>query len=184
MGREPEILGRTIIFQGCKVALEVRRLRARDGREAQREIVRHPGSVAILAFPEPGVVLLERNWREAVGREMLEIPAGTLEPGEASAACAARELAEETGYRAAHLEPMLTLHPSPGILTEEMTVYLASELSRGEPSREAGEEITNVLVPVDEALAMIADGRITDAKTVAAILFWLRWRQPRKAGGA
>ena len=184
MGREPEILGRKTIFEGHKVALEIRLLRGSDGREAEREIVLHPGSVAILAFPEPGVVLLERNWRVAIGREMLEIPAGMLEPGEDPAAAAVRELAEETGYRAARVEPLLTLHPSPGILTEEMTVYLASGLSPGEPSREAGEEIANVLAPVDEALAMIADGRITDAKTVAAILFWRRYRQPRKAGGA
>jgi ADP-ribose pyrophosphatase len=184
MGREPEILGRKTVFEGRKVALEVRRLRGSDGREAQREIVRHPGSVAILAFPEPGLVLLERNWREAIGREMLEIPAGTLEPGEDPVVCAARELVEETGYQAMCLEPILTLHPSPGILTEQMTVYLAADLTAGEPSREAGEEIANVLAPVDEALAMIADGRITDAKTVAALLFWRRYRQPRKAGGA
>jgi ADP-ribose pyrophosphatase len=157
--------------------LELRHVRGSDGREAVREIVRHRGSVAILAFPEPGKVLLESNWREAIGREMLEIPAGTLEPGEAPAVCAARELAEETGYRAGRLEPMMHLHPSPGIMTEQMTVYLASDLTSGEPSCEAGEEIVCVLVPVNEALAMIADGRITDAKTVAALLYWNQWRR-------
>jgi len=179
MGDGPKLLKCETVYTGRRIALEIRRVRGSDGREAVREIVRHRGSVAILAFPEPGKVLLERNWREAVGREMLEIPAGTLEAGEDPAACAARELAEETGYRAGRLEPMLRLHPSPGIMTEEMTVYLASDLSAGRPSPEAGEEIVCVLTPADEALAMVADGRITDAKTVASLLYWNQRRRGR-----
>lgn len=179
MSDGPRLLKCETVFAGRKIAVEKRHVRGSDGREAVREIVRHRGSVAILAFPEAGKVLLERNWREAVGREMLEIPAGTLEPGEDPAACVARELAEETGYRAGRLEPMLRLHPSPGITTEEMTVYLASDLAAGPVSPEAGEEIVCVLAPVDEALAMVADGRITDAKTVASLLYWNQWRRGR-----
>lgn len=172
MAPGPEILSRERIFEGRKVSLEVHHVRDTAGRETTREVVRHGGSVGILAFPEPGVVLLERIWRYAVGVEMLEIPAGTLEPGEDPAACAARELAEETGYRAGRLRPLLAIHPSPGILSERLTIYLASDLEKGVPRREAGEEIENLLVPVDEALAMIRDGRITDSKTVAAVLYW------------
>ncbi len=171
MRREPETLKRETVFAGRKVALEVHRIRGADGREATREVVRHRGSVAILATPEPDRILLERIWRYAVGGTMLEIPAGTLEPGEDPAACAARELAEETGYRAGRLEPILRLHPSPGILSEEMTVYRAYDLAKGEPALEPGEEIETVLLPVEEVLAMIGDGRLTDAKTVAAVLF-------------
>jgi ADP-ribose pyrophosphatase len=177
MDRHPEVVKRQRIFEGRKVALEVHHIRAPDGRQTTREIVCHRGSVAILAFPEPGRVLLERVWRYALGAAMYEIPAGTLEPGEAPAACAARELAEETGYTAGRLEPLLAVHPSPGILTERLTVYLASDVRPGRPAREPGEEIENVLVPLDEALAMIRDGRISDAKTVAAILFWDRFRR-------
>ena len=173
MSRKPETLKRETVFAGRKVALEVHLIRGADGREATREVVRHPGSVAILATPEPGLILMERIWRYAVGAEMIEIPAGTLEPGEDPEACAARELAEETGYRPGRLRAILRLHPSPGILSERMTVYRAYDLVKGEPAREPGEEIENLLVPVDEALAMIADGRITDAKTVAAVL-WAR----------
>jgi len=179
----PDILGRDVVFTGRKIALEVHRVRGADGREAVREVVRHPGSVAVLAFPEPGRVLLERIWRYAVGREMLEIPAGTLEPGEDPLACAARELAEETGYRAGRLEPLVAVHPSPGILSERLQVYLASDLAAGEPRREPGEEIQNVLAPVDRALAMVADGQITDAKTVAALLVWDRRERAARAAG-
>jgi ADP-ribose pyrophosphatase len=172
MDRRPEILKKEELYRGRKVALEVHHVRGADGREAVREVIRHPGSVAILAFPEPGKVLMERIWRYAIGAEMIEIPAGTLEVGEDPAACGMRELAEETGYRAARLERLLELCPSPGILSERMILYLAHDLQPGEPAREPGEEIENVLMPVDEALAMIRQGRIADAKTVAALLFW------------
>ena len=183
MAAPPEILKRSTIFTGRKVAMEVHRVRGADGREADREVVRHPGAVAILAFPEPGKVLLERIWRYAVERQMLEIPAGTLEPGEDPAACAARELAEETGYRPGRLENLLIIHPSPGILSERMVLYLASDLTAGPTAREAGEEIENVLMPVAEAMDAIRDGRITDAKTVAGLLFWnLRQADLAKAG--
>jgi ADP-ribose pyrophosphatase len=177
MSRKPRLLKSECVFAGRKVVLEIRTYRGRDGREAVREVVRHRGSVAILAFPRPGRVLLERAWRHAVGREMLEIPAGTLEPGEDPAACAARELAEETGYRATHLEPLLAIHPSPGVLSERLTVYVATGLRRGRTAREAGEEIRNVLVPVEKVLRMIREGRVTDAKTVAALLYWDRFRK-------
>jgi len=168
----PQTLKSETVFKGHRVALEVHRIRGADGREAEREVVQHRGSVGILAFPEPGRVLIERLWRYPVGREMLEIPAGTLEPDEDPAACAARELAEETGYRAGRLEPLLAVYPSPGILTERLTIYLASDLTKGEPAREPGEDIEILLLPVAEVMEAIRAGRITDAKTVAAILFW------------
>ena len=175
MAREPQPLKCETVFTGRRVSLEVHHLRATDGRRTVREVVRHRGSVAILAFPEPGMLLLERIWRYALGREMFEIPAGTLEAGEDPAACAARELKEETGYRAARLEPILVVHPSPGILSERLTIYLASGLKPGAPDREPGEEVENLLVPVAEALEMVRDGRMTDAKTVAALLYWERF---------
>jgi len=183
VGDRPEILSRRRIFDGRKVSLEVHHVRDAGGRESIREVICHGGSVGILAFPEPGRVLLERIWRYAVEGEMLEIPAGTLEPGEDPLACAARELAEETGYRAARLEPLLAIHPSPGILSERLMIYLASGLEAGPPHREAGEQIENVILPVDDALAMIRDGRLTDAKTVAAMLYWDAARRDASAKG-
>lgn len=183
MAHVPEILNREKVYTGRKVALEVHRIRDAGGRETTREVVRHPGSVAILAFPKPGTLLLERIWRYAAEQTLLEIPAGTLEPDEAPAACAARELAEETGYRAARMEPLLTVHTSPGILTERLTLFLATDLEEGKAEREPGEQIENVLVPFDEAMAMVRDGRITDGKTALAILFWNARRQEASKTG-
>ncbi len=183
MGERPRILKREQIFSGRKVALEVHHIRAADGRETTREVILHGGSVAILAFPEPGRVLLEKNWRYALGREVIELPAGTLDEGEDPRACAARELAEETGYRAGRLEPLLVIHPSPGVLSERLEIFLAGDLATGEAKREAGEQIENLILPVEEALAMIHDGRITDAKTVAALLFWQTFRAGPTGGG-
>ncbi len=175
MTAQPEVLSRDRIFDGRKVALEVHRIRDTSGREAEREVILHGGSVAILAFPEPGRVLLERNWRYPIGGYILELPAGTLEPDEEPGDCARRELAEETGYRAGRVERLLTIHPSPGILSERLTIYLARNVEPGEPDREPGEQIENRLVPVEEALEMVRDGRITDAKTVAGLLYWDRF---------
>jgi len=183
MDERPQVLKREQIFSGRKVALEVHHIRAADGRETTREVILHGGSVAILAFSEPGRVLLEKNWRYALGREVIELPAGTLDEGEDPRACAARELAEETGYRAGRLESLLVIHPSPGILSERLEIFLADDLTPGEPNREAGEQIQNVLVPLDEAYQMIRDGRITDAKTVAALLFWRTFRAGPTGGG-
>jgi len=177
MPASPEILSRDVVYTGRRVTLEVHHVRDARGRETTREVIVHPGAVAILAFPQDGHVLLERNWRYTVGAAMIEIPAGTLVPGEDPAACAARELAEETGYRAGRLEPLISIHPSPGVLAERLTVFLGFDLREGRPALEAGEQIETLLVPVDEALAMIRDGHITDAKTIVALLFWNAWRR-------
>jgi len=184
MTRPPDILKRDTVFEGKKVRLEVHHIRDADGRETTREVVRHGGSVAVIAEPEPGKLLLEKVWRYAVEGTLLEIPAGTLEEGEDPAACAVRELAEETGYRAGGVEPLTRIYTSPGFLTERITIFLARDLEPGEPAREAGEEIENVLLPVDEALEMIADGRIEDGKTICGILYWtaVRGRDAGKDG--
>ena len=177
MARRPDILKRETLFTGRKVRLEVHHVRDADGRETTREVVRHGGSVAVVAEPEPGKVLLEKVWRYVVEGSLLEIPAGTLEEGEDPAACAVRELAEETGYRAGRIQPLITIYTSPGVLSERITIFLASDLEPGEPAREAGEQIENVLLPVEEALAMIADGRIDDGKTVCGLLYWSAYRR-------
>ena len=180
MPEAPKIVRRERLFSGRKVALEVHHVRTSDGRETTREVICHGGSVAILAFPEPGRVLLVKNWRYPVGREMLELPAGTLQEGEEPRACAERELAEETGYRAGRLERLLVIHPSPGVLSERLEIFLAGDLTPGLPRREAGEEIENVLLEVDKAIRMICEGRLSDGKTVAGLLFWDRFGRGRE----
>ena len=147
-----------------------------DGHDAVRETIQHPGAVVILPLLEDGRVCLLRNYRVAVDETLIELPAGTLEEGEPPIATAARELAEETGYTAAHIKPLAEMLMSPGILNERMHIFLATGLTEGAAALEAGEEIEKFVVAWEEALAMIDDGRIKDAKTIAALLLYDRRR--------
>ena len=135
-----------------------------------REIVRHPGAVVVLPLLDDGRVCLIRNYRISVNQTLLELPAGTLEPGEQPIHNAERELIEETGYRAKKLEPLHASYLSPGILDERMHLFLATGLTPGETAREAGEEIDNLVVPWEEAVQMAIDGRIQDAKSIVGLL--------------
>jgi ADP-ribose pyrophosphatase len=112
----------------------------------------------------------------AVGETLIELPAGTLDhPGEEPLECARRELAEETGYRAARLEKLIDFFVSPGILRERMHLFLATELTPGTTDLDAGEQIEKLVVPWHEALAMVHDGRIHDAKTLVSLLYYDRF---------
>jgi ADP-ribose pyrophosphatase len=138
--------------------------------ERPREIVRHPGAVVVLPLLDDGRVCLIRNYRISVNQTLIELPAGTLEPGEEPIVNAERELIEETGYRAAKLEQLHAFYLSPGILDERMHLFVATGLTAGETALEAGEEIENLIVPWEEALAMATDGRIQDAKSIVGLL--------------
>lgn len=151
-----------------------------DGQIITRETIQHPGAVVIVPLLNDGRVCLLRNYRLAVNATLIELPAGTLEPGERAAVTAKRELAEETGFNAARIEPLAEMLMSPGILNERMHVFLATDLTPGMPALETGEEIEALLVPWDEALAMIDDGRIQDAKTIGALLLYDRLRHRRR----
>ena len=140
-----------------------------DGRVVRKAIVRHPGAVAIVPLVDSERICLIRNYRVAAGQTLIEIPAGTREPGEKPEETASRELLEETGYRATRLTPLCQFFMSPGVLDERMHVFLAEELSEHTRELEAGEEIENLIVPWQDALAMIEDGRIQDAKTIVAL---------------
>ncbi|MFN0018331.1 MAG: NUDIX hydrolase [Pirellulaceae bacterium] len=135
-----------------------------------REIVRHPGAVVVLPLLDDGRVCLIRNYRISVNQTLIELPAGTLEPGEEPIQNAERELIEETGYRAAKFQKLHAFYLSPGILDERMQLFLATGLTAGETAREAGEEIDNLVVPWDEAIEMAIDGRIQDAKSIVGLL--------------
>lgn len=141
-----------------------------DGAWHVKETVQHPGAVAILPLLDDGRVCLIRNYRVAVDRTLIELPAGTLEPGEDPAVTAERELIEETGYRAGRIEKLREFTMSPGILNERMYLYLARDLTPGPTALEAGETIENLVVNWDEAMRMVADGSIEDAKTLVGLL--------------
>lgn len=153
--------------------------RGTDGREHQREVIRHPGAVTILPLIDDDNVCLIKNYRDAVGSTLIELPAGTLEPREDPAATAVRELIEETGYRAAQWEYLHCFYMSPGILDERMYLYAANQLSAGDAQREPSEQIENLVVPWKEAITMVFDGRIQDAKTIVGLLFYDRLRSAR-----
>lgn len=147
-----------------------------SGIRARRDVVRHSGSVVILAVDdshgEPRV-LLERQYRHAAGRYLLELPAGRIDEGEAELKAAKRELLEETGYTARSWNRVLYFWASPGFVAESMAIYLAQELTAGVAQPEADEAIELRLVPLREAVAMVMNGEIHDGKTISGVL-WLQ----------
>lgn len=151
-------------------SVERLRYRTSTGTNAQRDVVRHPGSVAIIPVLDNGDICLIKNHRVTVNQTLIEIPAGTMEPPEPPLDCAHRELIEETGYRAGKIELLQSFYPAPGILDEHMHLFLATQLIEGEPEREAYEQIENYVVSVERAKQMVADGEIIDAKTMIGIL--------------
>ena len=164
------------IYTGRVVRLDVDTVRFPDGSTGQLELIRHPGAAAIVpcASDPPGAdptILLIRQYRYATGGQLWEIPAGTLDPGEDPEACARRELLEETGVTAARLQRLTSIWTTPGFTNEVIHLYLATGLTTGEPSRERDEFIEVVPQPLSRVLALIRDGEIRDAKTVAAILY-------------
>jgi len=169
---EHEVAGETV-FHGN--LLHVRRdvVRLPDGAPAMREYIRHPGAVAILALTEDGRVVLERQYRYPLRRDFIEIPAGKLEPGEDRLAAAQRELHEETGYVATDWRRLTLLHNAIAYSDEGIELYLARGLSLHSPSLDEGEFLEVMLLPLQEAQAMVRDGRITDVKTMLGLL-WLQ----------
>ena len=165
---------REVLLTTPRFHVESVEVAAADGTLHRREIVRHPGSVAILPMVDDGHLCLIRNFRASAGRMLVEIPAGTLEPGEDPQAAAHRELAEETGYRAVRMDPLLACYLSPGILDERMHLFIATDLTSGPAAREPGEQIENLVTTWDQALRLIEEGEIQDAKTIVGIMAYVR----------
>ena len=174
-------MGRDVIFRGRKIQVMIERTTMPGGAVVERDIVIHPGAVAIIPVVDADHICLVRNQRFIVGAELLEIPAGTLEPGEAPDAAAVRELAEETGYRAACWEKLSEFFPSPGVLSERTHLYLARDLTPGIMRPEQDEALVPEVVAWREALEWAIAGKIQDAKTLIA-LFLLDRRRPQYQG--
>lgn len=166
-----------LLLRGARFDVVRHMLPRRDGGFTAREVVVHPGSVVILPVTDAGEVVLIRNERHTIGRTLLEIPAGTLEPGEDPLACAAREVEEETGFQATSLEPLLAFWAAPGVSTERMHAFLATGLRPTAQRLDATERIEVHPTRPEEVLARIQDGTIQDAKTIATVLFWHTWRR-------
>jgi ADP-ribose pyrophosphatase len=156
--------GRLLNLRDDEVELE-------SGRRASREVVEHPGAVAILAW-DGGRLAAVRQWRQAAGADLLEIPAGTLEPGEAPLLTAQRELAEECSLAAVSWEEGPAFYTAPGFSTELLTLYLATELHSIDAAPPEDEVLERSWLTLGDALTGIDDGRIRDAKSLVGVL-WL-----------
>jgi ADP-ribose pyrophosphatase len=157
---------------GAEVLFEGKRFSVVRPMGQAREVIVHPGAVVILPLLDDSTVAMIRNQRVAVGQTLWELPAGTLEAGEPPEVCAPRELIEETGYRAARMRKLLSFFSSPGICTERMHVFVAEGLEHVGQDLDEGERIDVEPVALSEALRMVRDNRIEDAKSVAALLYY------------
>lgn len=176
---EERTLSTTRPWAGKRVAVRVDSVERSDGHRTTREVVEHPGAVAILAWDGARVAVV-RQWRHATGRVLLEIPAGTLEPGEEPLATARRELAEEVGLAASDWEEGPRFFTAPGFCTELMHLYLATGLSEASGESDPDEVLEPDWLELADALNACDDGRIADAKTIAGIA-WLARRLPLDA---
>ncbi|MCG8648182.1 MAG: NUDIX hydrolase [Pirellulales bacterium] len=162
-----------LLLKGARFNVHAMELTGSDGQTYVREVIRHPGAVVLLPLLDADTLVMIKNSRPTVGETLLELPAGTREPGESAEATAARELIEETGYQAGSLHEIHQFYSCPGICDELMHLFLATGLSEGDHCREATEQIENQLVRRGEVVQWIAEGRIRDAKTLVGLYAWL-----------
>ncbi len=161
-----------LLFEGDRFRVVRLQRTAPDGVVRVRQIIQHPGAVTLLPLLDDGRVCFVQNYRAAVDQTLIELPAGTLEPGEDPVQTARRELAEETGYRAGRIELLATFFMSPGILDEKMYLYLATALTPGPMALQPDEHIQPLVTTWQKALEMARDGRIQDAKTLTGLLLF------------
>ena len=167
-----EPLESTQVFRGRLLDVRLDRVRLPDGEECQREYVRHQGAVVVIAQLDDGHLLLVRQHRYPLHRSILELPAGKIDPGEAILDTASRELLEETGHQAADWRHLGVMHPCVGYSDERIEIFLARGVRReGEQNLDSGEFMDVLSLSLDDTLAAVKSGEITDAKTITG-LFW------------
>ncbi len=174
---EEKTLSSKSIYRGRTVNLRVDEIRMPSGRESTREVVEHREVVAIVAIDRDDNVLLVRQFRHPVGKELLEVPAGGIDAGEGPAEAVRREMQEETGYRPEKMERLGGFYSAPGFCTEYLHLYLATDLTSSQLYAEDTEIIRLERVPIDEIPELITSGRIEDAKSIAGLLTYLEQRK-------
>lgn len=175
-----DLIEKQVVYDGKKVRLELHHFRDEEtGKRHVREVCVHPGAVVVLPFLDENTILLVSNMRHAIGKSLLELPAGTLEKGESPMNTAGRELLEETGHLAGRVKPIGNFFTSPGILSEKMYAFAAYDLEKKSMALEEGEEIEVVQTSFDAAVAMIKDGEIQDGKSIAALLMYERFARAK-----
>lgn len=161
------------IFSGKVISLQVDEVQLPNGNVSKREIVKHPGAVAVIPVTKENKIVMVEQYRKALEKTIVEIPAGKLESGEKPEICAARELEEETGYECANMEWLISFYTSPGFADELIHVYKATGLTKMENPASADEdEFVNVMeVTLEEAIQLVAEQKIHDAKTAYAVQY-------------
>jgi ADP-ribose pyrophosphatase len=160
------------IYEGKIIKVKLDEVQLPDGKTAKREIVNHPGAVAVLALTDDGKMVAVRQFRKPLERTIVELPAGKLEPGEDPLECAKRELEEETGYQASQFTHLSSFYTSPGFADELLHVYVATGLTPGPARPDEDEYVEVLLLTLEEAHELHRQGEIRDAKTVLALFAW------------
>jgi ADP-ribose pyrophosphatase len=171
---EEHVLESRRVYDGRVVSLRVDTIRRGDGAITEREIVEHNGAVAMVALDQEGNVYLVRQYRAAAGLSLLELPAGTLEPGETPEACARRELQEEIGFIPGGLKRLGGFYAAPGYTTEYIHVYLATDLHPSRLPTDADEDIAVERLPFGQALSDALSARANDSKTIVGLVWAAR----------
>jgi ADP-ribose pyrophosphatase len=176
------VISSKTVFRGRVFSVVTDQVAEPNGVIAQRDVIRHPGSIVVLALDESGSgprILLERQYRYAANAYLWELPAGRIDEGETKLAAAKRELLEETGFTARKWTHALHFYASPGFLDETMDVYLAEKLTAGQAQPEDDERIITRLVPLEQVVRMVMSGKIIDAKTMTSVLWLEKKRGPK-----
>lgn len=163
-------LSETEIYNGRILRLQQYTVELENGRTAKREIIKHHGGACVAALDDDGCLLMVRQYRFALGKELLELPAGKLEPNEDPCSAAMRELEEETGYRTERLEKLTAMAVSPGYCSEIVHIYYTTKLEPSKQHLDADEFLSVVRLPLAQAVAMVSAGEIVDGKTQLGIL--------------
>jgi ADP-ribose pyrophosphatase len=181
---EVEVISSKLSYEGPLFSVYTDKI-VENGRESTRDVVRHNGSVVILAIDDTKskrdpMIVMERQYRHAARKFLLEVPAGTLEEGEDALAGAKRELLEETGFKAKRWRKMARYFASPGFLGEWMQVFIAEGLTLGDAQPEYDEQLEIEMIPLSRLLSMIEAGKIYDGKTLISVMLYDRLRQAEK----
>ncbi|NLU52883.1 MAG: NUDIX hydrolase [Clostridiaceae bacterium] len=173
-------IGTELVYEGSIINVERLTVELPNGRIATRDVVRNPGASVIVPITDDGEIVMVEQFRKPTEKTFIEVPAGKLDEGEDPKVCAERELKEETGYTAKELKKILTLNPAPAFADEVLHIFLATGLTKGEAHPDEDEFISARTYKIEEVLNMIDEGKITDSKTVASVLFAVRYLNKQK----
>ncbi len=166
------------VYSGHSIRLRLDKVALPSGKETVREVIEHNGAVVIVGMDDNNNVLLVRQFRHAAASDLLELPAGGIDPGETPDVTAMREMQEETGYIPGNLESLGGFYSAPGYASEYLHLFLATGLQPSKLIAEDTEEIEIIKLPLREALKLIRNGEIQDAKTIAGLLLYLEFKHP------